>query len=82
MDGNATIARRALARAAALAVFTLIALYLRFPSGRIATAIPAPARFPGPNGRLQRLVENLGLDGYRTLSPAAFRPSAPVPDRS
>jgi ABC-type spermidine/putrescine transport system permease subunit I len=66
----------------ALTVSTLIALYLRFSEGRIATAVHALSLFPlfvpsiiisyalirflGPNGLFQMLLESVGITGYRT----------------
>lgn len=77
-----TLALTLVSCAAALAVSTVIALYLRFSQGRIATAIHALSLFPlfvpsiiisyalvrflGPNGLFQLILETIGIHGYRT----------------
>jgi ABC-type spermidine/putrescine transport system permease subunit I len=77
-----TLAMTLVSSVAALVASTIIALYLRFSRGRIATAIHALSLFPlfvpsiiiscalvrflGPNGLMQLILESLGLHFYRT----------------
>lgn len=77
-----TITQTLAATSTALGLSLLIALYLRFGTGRVAALVQTLALFPlfvpaiivsyalirflGPNGAFQIVIENLGITGYRT----------------